>query len=622
MPYKDAKKICEYLIDPSNPKLNDEVVKLFQEYPETSGLNTIKEIQGKLTDNILLNQYLKASVKIMTDAEKTSITGVFKSTQGAAPNFSILDPTIIADGFARFIAKRVREELTASFFAQFKNDVCTSTVATKVEKFLPQTKFILCNNDPLDYNIFLPALRNAFERDFIDAPDNLKQYLVSLASTAGIDDIKRKELITAIEFVQIIRSRDKLSKILGRLDNSSFSVLSSLNSEFANALSVTAIISRNIIGDNGEFLTTDNLNALGNETFRDIFFGLILLREKANLVRITSNSKTLYEILNTNFSDTSSRIGKLQIGVRDIVTKLNDIRDYVKAKGKPALSSDDVAQYIGLSLDVITSGIETFNTVYDYNTDQKMVLASVKKVREGIKPLQQLISGIQNKEWGVVAGGISQIVCSVLENTDENKKLKTMTARYTSFISGILSAKEPEDIEKILESVALPVGSWRLNREKSLHISINSYAGPMWSSSTKYFGKGNSNLLAPVGLSFSFRLYDFFKNLRESGNCWGWVGGILIPQTIHTPITDLGPIVNLRLNNANQELPALQWADLLAPGAYLIWNIPDIPISFGAGGQYSVQYSTTPSNQRVGSNEWRWNVFAGVDIPLFTLWAK
>jgi len=158
-----------------------------------------------------------------------------------------------------------------------------------------------------------------------------------------------------------------------------------------------------------------------------------------------------------------------------------------------------------------------------------------------------------------------------------------------------------------------------------MNITINSYAGAMASFPGRWFtGKGSCNFIAPVGLTISFHS-DWFYSLRESEDCCTNVCGcslsLLIPQSLHIPITDLGPIVNLLLNNPDVMLPEMHWSDLLSPGAYCVWNVPGCPISFGVGGQYAPQYSIDAEKAVTLKNEFRWNIFLAVDIPFLGIYA-
>ncbi|MEL7159580.1 MAG: hypothetical protein AAFN92_02380, partial [Bacteroidota bacterium] len=74
------------------------------------------------------------------------------------------------------------------------------------------------------------------------------------------------------------------------------------------------------------------------------------------------------------------------------------------------------------------------------------------------------------------------------------------------------------------------------------------------------------------------------------------------------------------------DLPEFTWQNLLAPGAFAVYNFGRSPFSLGVGGQYGPQLREIVPNvagaEAIQVNSWRFPmVFFNIDVPLFRLYA-
>ena len=206
-----------------------------------------------------------------------------------------------------------------------------------------------------------------------------------------------------------------------------------------------------------------------------------------------------------------------------------------------------------------------------------------------------------------------------LQNDDIMLTKKTFMRNvfvYGNFMANLVSAKNSDDAEKAIESIALPPGSASIKRTTNFNICIQAYTGistaiaPISSA-----GFNSASISAPVGVAFSFGLKDW-KNpfdKRTKGSLSAFfslvdVGAIVAYRFDHAE-TKLNDTVNVRLEN------------IFAPGVSLIYGIPHVPLSIGAGTQWqpSLQRFSSDGTTIVASSGWRFQVFLGFDLPLLNI---
>ena len=87
-------------------------------------------------------------------------------------------------------------------------------------------------------------------------------------------------------------------------------------------------------------------------------------------------------------------------------------------------------------------------------------------------------------------------------------------------------------------------------------------------------------------------------------------------------LIDIGALTAYRFEDDNaEELPDLKFENVLAPGGYLVYDIPRYPISIGFGAQLGPNLRSV-TNGNLGLNNtkgWRWGAFIAVDIPMISV---
>ena len=203
--------------------------------------------------------------------------------------------------------------------------------------------------------------------------------------------------------------------------------------------------------------------------------------------------------------------------------------------------------------------------------------------------------------------------------------------KAAAIFQDIINASGSQDLSKVIESYALPPGSYKVKRRSSFNIDLNAYFGGYYGVEWTQNENGKYNLKksgmvfglsAPVGLSFSWAGFVAPQNTGA--------GDITLRKTLrrfkgtsHTlslTVIDIGAVVSYRISNsANKPLPEkLKWGQVLSPGAYYRYGLKGTPLCISLGVQYAPLLRTI-DNQSF-RNTMRLSAGIMMDLPLFNLY--
>jgi hypothetical protein len=181
-----------------------------------------------------------------------------------------------------------------------------------------------------------------------------------------------------------------------------------------------------------------------------------------------------------------------------------------------------------------------------------------------------------------------------------------------SFLLEFYKVRNARDMQYLIESYAMPIGSSSVKRNSKFNVAVNSYAGLTGGYELAYGElqtqtKANIGLTAPIGISTTF------------------ANGHL---TAFGSILDLGSIVNQRLNNDTISYSGLKFEQFFTPGAGLFYNFKSTPLTIGAVYNYipnlrTITYQSgnaivTETHRSVS----RINFSVLIDIPLFNIYNR
>lgn len=532
------------------------------------------------------------------------------------------------DGLSRFLAKRIKEELTLN-------------AVENIQKYLE-------NKEKKDYlyelEAVLPVTVNylkTFEADqILKFSDDLKQYIEQdlkniLKNAQNLKNTPRvmcaiknnPDVDFAFEGLEVI---DQISKMKSPIDY--FSMLENSRNlqrlakqggerkKIADALALSTMLaySLTIIKD-GEvrFITTDFVASYGSrEDFIKLYFGFLHQQNKKyfnnTLVDLSSIVQT-----NTNFSKGQNYFRTQITPVAENAERLYSQYLEIKRKNK---NNEDVPykEMYGLVNDVISfaeetvkSGDELLELVPNAGTQNySQKLISYFKIAHLANNIMLDLDEKRYTNAITKAVEIPSQFIKLSPLTDSENKERNNVIKLIHFINDIAISDSPEAYEKAIESYVLPVGSSSLKEKTKSYYSINSYPGILGGleKSNGRSAVGFVGLTAPVGLYI-----QPWSNINNKVT-WGFF----------VPIIDIAAPVRLRLDKDNdtQTLPDFEFADILAPGFYVSVGFKNSPFAFNVGLQYGPKLRNIPvgdSSSFTSVESYRIGLGLTIDIPLVTI---
>lgn len=578
---------------------------------------------------------------------------VFNTLQKTASNIGSLDVTNLADGLAKFIVKRTKQELSTAFFEQFKQDLDSTP---EIQILFPATYNALkaIDQEIYNYSAYLNLLQESFKQDLVlILPDINKLINDSCMNLVFVHNQEIKIILSdalylTTEFGQgkppgeiihnYLNSQAK-SESLNKIDPSLYPSLQTLDL-FSQSLRSKQ--------SNKYWISSDSLNLLFDNPAFKIYLGLIYQKAKLSNHKIIFNGKEFTDYLKDSVTKTSPYKNFLT----DLISKSGSVEYYFKAlkekqlagKDKPTYqdyyslydASLNLLEYITITPAIInlpilnaTDGTKLYNyftsarslgniyvDIYEKQYSSAIVELSNLYSNLVSYQVQKEIAGtkIQIQDIKVRIRNANDSVRKSLENNINQLNLKnrqleslkntsSFILKYGTLAATIAKAESSDDVQASIEAIALPSGSSAIKRESKSNVSINAYCGI--SGGKNIAGEWSTGLTAPVGIAVSWGI------CRHSS------------FSLFLSVFDLGAPVAFRFSNSSDSVPAIKLADIISPGLFVSWGIPKCPVSINAGLQMTPALTSVSTKENTfGTKSLRVTVGACVDLPILNLYNK
>lgn len=500
------------------------------------------------------------------------------------------------NGLANFMAGRFKQEVLQVAIDQVFEQIKTDSDAILIKSIFPKTfkqiETLYGSGSSSYYTADLLMLRQTAQIDIEQLPKNIIKNTETIFPNL-VNEPKIKDMLYLgnyiVEYSQQGQSLDRLISTLATEKYSSDSTVYKILNvvDLASQALLDTASSKNIWVNPINILPT-NSNSLKNLEIR-FFYGLIYQQ----LIQIPE-FKSYLETQNTN--DVVLVANKIQDLVR-FVNNLSNTYNYIKSKEFNLKSPEEIITYIKDINQALYTFTTTLNQIPEININDSILDVSAKYIT--------IVEALMKKDYQKL---VPLLVIEFGDYMNNNAR----SSRTVAFVSQLATIESADDMEVLLNSYALPIGSSSIKRHSKLNISVNSYVGLTGGLETAYGTqknqtKGNIGLSAPIGISVTF--------------CNGYL-------TPFVSFIDLGTIVNQRLNNDTTSYTNLKFEHFFTPGIGLFVNFPKLPISAGVHFNYipnlrTIKYKSgnttiSESNRSVT----RLNFSILVDIPFFTLYNK
>lgn len=603
-----------------------------------SHIDIISSITTNNEENKDYNPFLSPYLDIQLDQQPNNVTA--KSIISSAGNLIV---TNFADGLAKFLVERSKEELNFTFFRKFQKYLQNYP---EVQIIFPTTYDFLNQIDSYQYAAMLPALKVGFQKDLNAFSTNLLKlrYASNYEGYNTDDRIKKR----ADDIISLLNSPEGRS-IVGSLivtngivkGNNAADIINNLANDnicvnhpeenFTNLIQLVDLISQSIQSneDGRVWITKQQVTDLiKDEVSFKIYLGLIYAVDQKNKHQIRfknegnsySLNKFLTEISGDKWnSDEATKFKKsFALLANSMVEVADNAKNVIDAKKQGDQASilvyadyaSSIASLFNHSVNILTN-----NPSFDNSAPEMLKFIHV------IDDATNACYDLKSQNYTALVLHTSSVLSEIWGT---GYTFKNEFVKYGIFMANFVEANNSDEVQAAIEAAVLPVGSSSVKRETDFNISLNSFIGPY--AGAEYLPKlkddqwaFTAGLTAPVGVAFNWgnkgqRKKDCDGNLRGGKS-----------YTIFFPIIDVGSIASFRLGDDSSKVASeVKLSNIISPGLFFYYGFGKCPISIGLGGQLGPQIrDVTASDVNFDKNYYlRFGFNLVVDIPFFNLYTK
>ena len=602
-----------------NSDENEQWMKKLATYLEIEGTVNAAQLVDTLGDNPFLGREGQAKV-VVPNEEEFSVSmirggGLAKNVGGPRGVFSV---NTIAGGLAEFIVGRAKEELTATFFADFQQKIQNNAA---LNTLFPNTARTLASigKDIYQVNNYLNTLRADFRKDLAVSPTSLK----NLLEDRQVFKKPERQMVAEdlLDFTQAMISRKAPDTLLYWLATGAAiqqrDRLAGFNDTLRQRLEnlgavfqVVNLLSESLRANHPDSIWMDLRaadRALRDEVTLSLYLGLLWQHEQSKTIRFhtaLTTARSFREVMGGSGQSGAWRTllhDFLRYG-RQITTAQREHKILEDKIADPELTPyQPFHEFSSGLLGLLKTGarlqVEFAGMTGRDTTETQRFLRAMSSLNDLNYDARQ----------GLYAAALNDIII-VLDNLldkDEFQFRKPLV-KYGRFIAGLAEADDAEAAAAIIEQIAEPRGGARVKKLSRFSVSLGAYAGG--AAGLEYVSVPNTptrrapvlGLTAPVGLALNWG-----TSKRNS-------------FSLFAPLVDVGALVAYRLDDGNLNgLPELAWRNILSPGLYAVWGFKG-PFAVGLGAQRGPDLRKVASTNLDLRSEraWRVGAFIAVDIPI------
>jgi len=527
-------------------------------------------------------------------------------------------------GLTDFLVKRTKQELTIAFFRDFQKVIKESE---EMQYLFPHTTQILLQigEEIYQFKAFWEVLRESFLKDLDDLVYHLDDYvqMSSRIKNPAVrhmmsDFFKVIELFydqtTPADVIHYLAEDAYLHNLTPADDSAQFIPV------MQSSLQLLGLISNSLENEdqNGYWVDPRLVTLMARDTLTtDMYLGLIYQQGQS----IAIGDKTLgvhMKVMRKRQERGRTFMNKIFMFIekgRKIQRIAKDMRRKKMARKRnrnagPVTDAEKETEYDDYF--DFTQGIcELVEYAYDF---KKEMLGSTKRADTLVARYISIIHDLNNMGLSIRKQHYTSALISALFVIEkllpegEFRCQRKLMMKYGTFIATAAKAKTAQEVSDAISAFALPPGGSAIKKYSKFSIALNAYVG-LSAGQEVLQNVGSKTYYAvttPIGVTFNWG----FNNAGAIG--------------IMASVLDIGALTAFRFqDNTVNELPDLRFENVLAPGGYLIYNVPKYPISIGVGAQLGPNLRTV-KNSSLGITQtsgWRWGAFLAVDLPMVSLYS-
>jgi len=657
-PYYDTIQLFEIIKDNNVEK--DEITKVIfilekylpEEKPEYMSINNLK---NAFSGNSFVVDYLNIIITlspsfITMDSSDWDKIRTYKMGSKKIGSFGV---GTLTEGLAKFLVERAKSELSIAFFERFKR-VLEKEKFKALRLLFPSTNSALqtINKEIYNFSAYLQVLREGFKKDLSDIITNIPKLLEIEKIKNFFNNNKAlwvMELLkNGLEIIKGITDNKHPGDILADLNLEKFSSQELIN--LKNTIKLLQIISNSLRANNSSqyWINADSFKKLFEKYEYQtktlyaykIYLGLIYQETFDIEFKIKGEKKDDKPIIKRFANDLLGNLQNNQLIIlltkierflsktKRVQTSLDELESLKKQGQKPEI--DYYYKFFNEILEMFNYSSEFYNFALKTLSPSRTEELRINYYLEIARKLWDVYFCIKQENYSlaiielinIIESKLPEKISKKIKEDPTYKSFTTLFLKYSAFMAAVVRAENSDEVKKAIEAAALPVGSYRIKRTKRLTISLNSYLG-LFCNQEKFLQQNstdttnpekvkiwNFSITAPIGLAFNWGI-NTKKYQKRPGLC----------LSVFASIIDLGAIVRFHFKNDKdiEGLSELEWKDIFAPGAFLLFNLNRLPISFGGGVQLAPMLKEVNEDgilEMAKTKRIRWGLMVVVDIPL------
>ncbi len=323
---------------------------------------------NELKANNYLNSVLKGLHKLPKEVVVEAHGAGNLTISSMLSSVGNLDVTNFADGLAKFIVDRTKQELNIAFFNKFK-EALSDPKYVDLKTVFPETYEVLMviDNQIYNYDDYLQAMRSAFDRDLSDLPTNLPSIIDNHGSYFDANPDLKVILQSSFYIAQQVQLKEHPGQMIENYPVDEFMGRSSasgkptgINQNIASSFKTLQLISKSFKSktDSDSLTHYWASDTLIKKLFNDdvavkIYIGL--LEQQAKNEAIVFEGKELWKIIDTSYA-LKRGYEEYKNHFRTVSSKIRDIEneiDALKAIDKDSLKIEKYHDIASKALDLM-----------------------------------------------------------------------------------------------------------------------------------------------------------------------------------------------------------------------------------------------------------------------------
>jgi hypothetical protein len=455
----------------------DNIFRFYFNEPFLSHQDIIKRLKDTASNQFLahsvetenIDKILKPDVKV--PGAQSLLTGISSLSLASVGG---LDVTNIADGFARFIVRRAKTELSIAFFDKFKSEI-SKPEYKDMQSLFPQTYRALSSigDEIYNYESFIQTLRECFENDLANLVTNMPEIIANHEEFFNRKPELKAMLNSAFYIGKQLQDKQNPGTIIENYPDKDWKECDPDYRAVFQTIKIVSASLRNKDAYYGYWISGDDLkNLTDNDKAFRIYIGLLIEIAKKDSIAFGKNNEKrfLWEMMNSTYPAVKNDLSAYSVYFSEFINKtdvLGKKLDGLKQTGSDSLLLENYYGFFSSVFDLLkfTSEIETLPDFPKLNLKVRS-----GKYLDAAQTMADIVIDVNRRNYSSAVVNMYQLYTAVFSAKNVEKPLAVIkneeektTQQYRMQLDSLKlysqrlekekEPKEKDNIESIIQSL-------------------------------------------------------------------------------------------------------------------------------------------------------------------------